>query len=76
MAQAQPAPEPKAPESDKLKKLADFNYDEEAFAAHVAEVAAEKAAAKLAERQAREQKESSRKNDQSKFRASEAKLRE
>jgi len=69
-------PEAKAPEPTAVKKLADFDFDEDKFAAYVADVAAEKAAAKIAERQSKEQRETSRKDNQSKFRASEAKLRE
>lgn len=78
LAQREPAPPPKpAPQA---KKLADFNYDEEAYQAHLEEVVAEKAAAKaeakLRESQQRERSEQSRRESQSKFREREAKARE
>jgi hypothetical protein len=75
MAQATPAPEPKAPESASLKKLADFNYDEEKYAEYVADIAAERAAAKLRTEQEREKTDSSRKSNQGKFREREAALK-
>jgi hypothetical protein len=61
------------------KKLADFNYDEEAYQAHLEEVVAEKAAAKaeakLRERQDRDSRERSHKENHTKFREREAKVR-
>jgi hypothetical protein len=67
------------PQKAAPKKLADFNYDEEAFAAYVTETAAQKAAemaeARLRERQERESKDRSHKENASKFREREAKVR-
>ena len=61
------------------KKLADFNYDEEAYQAHLEEVVAEKAAAKaeakLREKQDRERSESSRREVMTKFREREARAK-
>lgn len=71
----QSAPEPAKPESSAPKKLADFNYDEEKYAEHVADVAAEKAAAKIRAEQERDRTDSSRKTNQSKFREREAALK-
>lgn len=78
LAQKESAPPPKPVQQ--AKKLADFNYDEEAYQAHLEEVVAEKAAAKaeakLRESQERERSERSRRESQSKFREREAKARE
>jgi hypothetical protein len=73
--QQQPAPEVKAPEPQALKKLADFNYDEEKYAEYVADVAADRAATKIRTEQERDKTESSRRSNQSKFREREAALK-
>lgn len=61
--------------TQKLKKLADFEYDEDRYAEYVAEVAADKAAAKLQEKQREYQSESTKKERQIKFRELEAKVK-
>lgn len=72
-------PQAEQPRAAAPKKLADFDYDEEKFAAYVTETAAEKAAAlaeaRLRERQERDGKERSHKESAAKFREREAKVR-
>ena len=74
-----PAAEPPRQAAQPAKKLADFNYDEEQYQAYLEEVVAEKAAAKatakLRETQERERSESSRKENLTKFREREAKVK-
>jgi hypothetical protein len=77
--QQQPAVETKPQVATAPKKLADFNYDEDAYQAYLEDVVADKAAAKaearLREKQERESKESIRKDSMTKFREREAKIR-
>lgn len=71
--------QPQAETKTAPKKLADFNYDEEAYQAYLEDVVAEKAAAKaeakLREKQDRERSNSSRKENLTKFREREAKVK-
>lgn len=76
MNERQEAPKPQPVQA---KKLADFNYDEEAYQAHLEDVVAEKAAAKaearLREKQDRERSESSKRENLTKFRERESKVK-
>lgn len=80
LASRQAQPEPQSIPASAPKKLADFNYDEDQFSAylieHAAEKAADKAEARLRDKQEQDKQKSTRKDHETKFRASEAKLRE
>lgn len=73
--QAQPAPEPKQATTSAPKKLADFNYDEEAYQAYLEDVVAEKAAAKLRDSQTRDQNTKAAKERLAKFKELESKFK-
>lgn len=74
-AQAQPAPETKPAATSAPKKLADFNYDEEAYAAYVTERAAELAAEKLEAKRSEKESERTRKDRLAKFKEYESKFK-
>ena len=68
----QPKPESKA---QPLKKLADFNYDEEAYAEYVADVAADQAARKLEESRTSKESARERRERLAKFKELESKFK-
>lgn len=70
--EAQPKP---AEAKQSLKKLADFEYDEERYAEYVAEVAAEKAAQKLEQSRTTKESERTRKEQVAKFKELESKFK-
>lgn len=72
--QAEPQPKP-AETKQSLKKLADFEYDEERYAEYVAEVAAEKAAQKLESTRTAKESERTRRERVSKFKELESKFK-
>lgn len=70
--ETQPKP---AEAKQSLKKLADFDYDEERYAEYVAEVAADRAARKLEESRTTKESERTRKEQVAKFKELESKFK-
>jgi hypothetical protein len=70
--EAQPKP---AETKQALKKLADFEYDEERYAEYVADVAAERAAQRLEESRTTKESERTRKEQVAKFKELESKFK-
>jgi hypothetical protein len=69
-------PQPKQSEARQpLKKLADFEYDEERYAEYVAEVAADRAAQKLEQTRTTKESERTRKEQIAKFKELESKFK-
>lgn len=73
--QSREQPKPAADSKPALKKLADFDFDEERYAEYVADVAAERAARKLEETRAAKDTERTRKERLVKFKELETKFK-